>query len=145
MEGGTLFGNDSLVQQSTPHTSAGLTALRHPCKSQLHRSARKVSQTEWRQSQSLPERRQTTTRSLQAQKGRRDSRWLRKGMQAQKVGRDWSRSGIQWEDHVIALNVLEELVSEVAPPVRRICESSKARDAATAGFRVCWSAYSFTR
>ena len=66
-------------------------------------------------------------------------------MQVEKMGRNWPRSGIQWEDHVIALYVVEKFISEVAPPIRRIREGGKARDAATARFRVWWPTNSFAR
>ena len=66
-------------------------------------------------------------------------------MQAEKVGGDWSGSRLQWENHVVALNVLEKLLSEMAAPIRRIREGGEARDAATARLRIWGPAYSFAR
>jgi hypothetical protein len=59
------------------------------------------------------------------------------------MGGDWSRFGIQWQDYVFIVYIIEELVSAVAPPLRGISQTRKTWRSSTTGIRIWRAIHSF--
>ena len=91
-----------------------LKSVRYSRKQQLPRSAGEISQTKRQYTTSIPQCRQEAFGSLQTEKGGGSQRWIRGCVQDEEVGRDWTRSGLQWQNNVILVHIAQELLSEIS-------------------------------